>query len=166
MTQRGVVEAIFVAPGGGEAMQSMDDVHAEPGGLVGDRYMTRRGYWTGVDECEVTLIEGEAVDGILDEYGVHVLAGEHRRNIVTRGVDLRGLAGRRFKVGDAAFEYDRPRPPCRYIASITESGMTRALAARRGGICARVVDAGLIRVGDAIEVVASQTGRRLVSKWF
>jgi MOSC domain-containing protein YiiM len=82
-----------------------------------------------------------------------VAHGEHRRNLVTRGVDLRGLAGWRFRVGEAVFHYDRPRPPCRYIEGLTQPGMTRALAARRGGICARVVESGLIRVGDTIELI-------------
>ena len=36
--------------------------------------------------------------------------------------------------------------------------MTRALAARRGGICARVVDSGLVRAGDEIEVLAAEPG--------
>jgi MOSC domain-containing protein YiiM len=61
---------------------------------------------------------------------------------------------------------DRPRPPCRYVGSITEPGMTRALAARRGGIFACVVEAGLIRVGDAVAVVAASPCRTLLTKWF
>jgi MOSC domain-containing protein YiiM len=122
-------------------------------GLEGDRYATRQGYWTDVDECQVTLIAGEDLDGITASSGVAVQDGQHRRNIVTRGVDLRGLAGRTFRIGEATFVYDRPRPPCRYIEALTEPGMTRALAARRGGICARVVESGLLRTGDQIEVL-------------
>jgi MOSC domain-containing protein YiiM len=71
---------------------------------------------------------------------------------VTRGLDLMNLYGRTFTVGDAVLSFDRPRPPCRYIASITEPGMTRALGARRGGICARVVQSAVIRVGDEIVI--------------
>lgn len=148
------VERVFVAPAGGEAMRPVDAVQAVAGqGLDGDRYATRRGYWTDVDECQVTLIAAEDLDAITESSGVDVQDGQHRRNIVTRGVDLRALAGRTFRIGEATFAYDRPRPPCRYIESITESGMTRALAARRGGICARVVEGGLIRTGDEIEVL-------------
>jgi hypothetical protein len=84
--------------------------------------------------------------------------GQHRRNIVTRGVDLRSLAGRRFRIGQAVFRYDRPRPPCRYIQSVSEPGMTRALTARRGGICAQVVQGGEVRLGDAVTVVEDAAG--------
>jgi MOSC domain-containing protein YiiM len=148
------VEQVFVAPAGGEAMRSVDAVQAVAGrGLDGDRYATRRGYWTDVDECQVTLIAAEDLDAITESSGVDVQDGQHRRNIVTRGVDLRALAGRTFRIGEATFAYDRPRPPCRYIESITEPGMTRALAARRGGICARVIESGVVRPGDELEVL-------------
>jgi MOSC domain-containing protein YiiM len=159
----GTVEAIFVAPAGGAPMAAVAEVRAVAGrGLEGDRYMTRRGYWTDVDECQVTLIRGEDLEAITAGSGVSVAHGEHRRNLVTRGVDLRGLAGWRFRIGEAVLVYDRPRPPCRYIESITEPGMTRALAARRGGICARVVESGLIRVGDEIELLEQETRSRPV----
>ena len=92
------------------------------------------GYWTDVDECQVTLIEGEILDRIGD---VKVQSGEHRRNIVTRGVTLMKLVGKRFRVGEAELIFDRPRPPCGYIQTITEMGMTRALGGFSGGICAR-----------------------------
>ncbi|HEV8623988.1 MAG TPA: MOSC domain-containing protein [Acidimicrobiia bacterium] len=155
----GTVERVFVAMAGGEAMQAVDEVQAVAGrGLDGDRYATRRGYWTDIDECQVTLIQGEDLDAVAGSAGVAVEDGQHRRNIVTRGVDLRALAGRRFRIGDATFTYDRPRPPCRYIESLTEPGMTRALAARRGGICARVVESGLVRPGDAIELLPADDG--------
>ena len=77
-------------------------------------------------------------------------------------MELRALAGATFTVGEASFSYDRPRPPCRYIESITQPGMTRALAARRGGICVRVVGSGVLRVGD--ELVVGDVSR--VSAWF
>jgi MOSC domain-containing protein YiiM len=150
----GTVERVFVAGAGGEAMRPVDAVQAVAGrGLDGDRYATRRGYWTDVDECQVTLIRSEDLDGVTASSGVAVQDGQHRRNIVTRDVDLRALAGRTFRIGEATFAYDRPRPPCRYIESITEPGMTRALAARRGGICVRVIESGLVRTGDEIEVL-------------
>ena len=148
----GTIEAVFVAAAGGQPMRRVDEVWAVAGrGLEGDRYATRSGYWTDVDECQVTLIQAEDLDAITAGKGPAVGDGQHRRNIVTRGVDLRSLAGWRFRVGEAVLHYDRPRPPCRYIEGLTEPGMTRALAARRGGICARVVESGLIRVGDTIE---------------
>jgi MOSC domain-containing protein YiiM len=149
----GIVDTIFIAGKGGEGMQKATQVEAEPGcGLRGDRYCERTGYWTGVDECQVTLIQSEDLEAIEQTTGIQVKNGEHRRNIVTRNIDLQNLEGKRFRIGTTVLEYDRPRPPCSYIQSITQPGMTRALLGR-GGICARVVTGGLIKPGDKITVV-------------
>ena len=144
------IEAIFIAPMGGEAMQPVTEVTALARcGLEGDRYCRRTGYWTNVDECEATFIQSEHLDEIARAAGINTRNGEHRRNIVTRGIQLESLRGRRFQIGEAVLEYDRPRPPCSYIEGLTEPGMTRALMGR-GGICARVVRSGKMCVGDAI----------------
>jgi MOSC domain-containing protein YiiM len=150
----GAVREIYLTAEGGAPMEQVAEVQAVAGrGLEGDRYAERKGYWTNVDECQVTLIEEEGLDEIRASSEVQVSKGEHRRNIITRGVRLLDLVGRRFKVGEAIFEFDRPRPPCRYIQSRSEHGMTKALGRNRGGICARVVQSGAIRAGDAIEVL-------------
>ena len=150
----GTVEEIYVAPEGNVDMRRVAEVRAlVGGGLEGDRYCKGTGFWTKFgDVCEVTLIEAEDLEEIRDEAGLNVLNGEHRRNIITRGVRLGELAGTRFKVGEAVLEYDRPRPPCRHVQELTEPGMTKALR-RRGGICAHVVEGGAIRAEDAIEVL-------------
>lgn len=147
------IEKIYVAPKGGVAMTRVNQVEALAGcGLEGDRYCGRTGFWTGVDECQVTLIAAEDLENVQRTSGVRVDNGEHRRNLITRGIELESLSGKRFQVGEATLEYDRPRPPCSYIQSITEPGMTKALVGR-SGICARVVESGLIQDDDPIEVL-------------
>jgi MOSC domain-containing protein YiiM len=101
--------------------------------------------------CEVTLISSEDLDYIQSELGIRVKGGEHRRNIVTRGIRLEDLRRKRFRIGEALLEYDRSRPPCRHVQDLSEPGMTRALKGR-GGICARVVEGGKIRARDTIGV--------------
>ena len=149
----GAVVKIFITPAGGDTMQRVEEIEALAGcGLRGDRYCKRSGYWTDVDECEVTLIEAECLEEIRAKTGINVEDGEHRRNLVTRGVRLDDLLGKRFQVGKAVLEYDRPRPPCGHVETLTEAGMTRALI-NRGGICARVVASGTIRPNDPIVVL-------------
>jgi MOSC domain-containing protein YiiM len=150
---KGVVEGIFVTDEGSAAMERVEEVRTVEGcGIEGDRYCEGTGFWTRYgDVCQVTLIEGEDLDYIEEELGIRVKAGEHRRNIITRGIRLADLRRKRFRVGEAVLEYDRPRPPCRHVQDLSEPGMTRALRGR-GGICARVITAGLIRTRDAIEV--------------
>ena len=148
-----VVEGIYITGDGSAAMERVEEVRTVEGcGIEGDRYCEGTGFWTNYgDVCQVTLISGEDLDYIERELGIGVANGEHRRNIVTRGVDLGGLRRKRFRVGEALLEYDRPRPPCRHVQDLTERGMTRALKGR-GGICARVIEGGAIRSRDVIEV--------------
>lgn len=152
MEKLGTVEEIFVTGEGSAAMESVGEVETVEGrGIKGDRYYEGTGFWVQYgDVCQVTLIEGEHLDEI-EAHGLDIRSGQHRRNIVTRGVNLVGLRGKRFKVGEVVLEYDRSRPPCKHVQDLSERGMTRALR-NRGGICARVVQAGPIRPGDAIEV--------------
>jgi MOSC domain-containing protein YiiM len=146
------VEDIFVTSEGSAPMQRVTEVTVtESRGIEGDRYAEGTGFWTQYgDVCEVTLIQGEHLDEISAQ-GLAVGDGEHRRNIVVRGVDLLGLRGREFRVGGATVRYDRSRPPCRHVQDMSEPGMTRALR-NRGGICVRVVEGGTIRTGDEVEV--------------
>ena len=150
---KGIVEGIFVTGQGSAAMARVEEVRTIEGcGIEGDRYCEGTGFWTRYgDVCQVTLIEGEDLDYIEGELGLRIKNGEHRRNIITRGIKLTDLRRKRFRVGETLLEYDRSRPPCKHVQDLSEPGMTRALRGR-GGICARVIRAGRIRAQDAIEV--------------
>ncbi len=150
---KGKIEKIYVTPAGGQAMEAVREAHALTGrGLQGDRYCEKTGHWSRWDECEVTLIQAEHLEAIQRTTGIRVERGEHRRNLVTRGIELEQWMGKRFRVGEAVLVFVRPRPPCSYIESITQPGMTRALVGR-SGICARVLESGTIRPDDPILVL-------------
>jgi hypothetical protein len=73
------IEAIFISRKGGEAMPRVSEINAIAGrGLEGDRYAGGTGYYSPHDVCELTLIEGEVLDGIKTEYGLHV-QGDSRK---------------------------------------------------------------------------------------
>ncbi len=78
-----------------------------PGGplLRGDRTLgpLRQG-------VRVTFIAAEDLEAIERETGVRVKNGEHRRNVVMRGMNLRALRDKRFRVGEALFEYRKYYP--------------------------------------------------------
>jgi len=150
----GTVEQLFVAPENGEPMVEQRSVDVIEGGLVGDRYLRGTGYYSPYDVCEVTLLEAEAIETIRDEFGIDLRDGRHRRNVVTRGVELHDLLGTTFRIGTAELRGTRPRPPCAHVEAVAgEDGVARALGDGRGGICARVISPGTISVDDSIEIV-------------
>ena len=150
----GSVEGIYIAPRGGARAGRVGTARALEGrGLEGDRYSEGTGHWSRFGRaCEVTLVEAEDLEAMEREAGVRVMDGEHRRNLVTRGLDLAGLRRKRFRIGEAILEYQKPCSICRYVERLTEPGMTEALKGR-GGICARVVEGSTIREGDPITVL-------------
>ena len=150
----GVIEAIYIAREQGVPVERLEEVEALKGcGLEGDRYCSGTGHWSRFGrDCEVTFVEAEDLDRIQAETGLRLKNGEHRRNVVTRGVKLGDLHRVRFRVGEAIFGYGKPCSVCRHIERVTETGMTRALKGR-GGMCAKVIQGGRIRPGDAVVVL-------------
>ena len=157
-----LVEAIYIADVAGAGMRRLKEVVAvAKQGLAGDRYLRGEGHYSPMeDTCEVTLIEAEALERMGAKFGVHVGDGQHRRNIVTRGVVHAELRGRRFAVGGVVMEFDRSRPPCGYLQRITEPGMTKAMG-EGAGICACILEGGVIREGDGILLLPGESSRRV-----
>ena len=83
-------------------MTVVPHVLALPGlGLDGDRYSSGVGSFSkSPADNELTLIEVETIEYIAREYGVTLLLGEHRRNIVTRNIDLNALVGVKIKLAE------------------------------------------------------------------
>jgi MOSC domain-containing protein YiiM len=82
-----------------------------------------------------------------------VTAEDARRNVVTRGVDLDALVGRRFRIGDVECFGQRLCEPCAHLERLTardgKPGTLRALV-HRGGLRADVLGDGEIAVGDEV----------------
>lgn len=154
------LEALFISPARGLPMQRVSSALAVAGrGLDGDRYALGTGYYSGRYDCEVTLIDGEVLDRISQEDGISIRRGEHRRNLVTRGLALRSLVGQRLRIGDVLLEYHRPRPPCDYLQRLTVPGMTKSLG-RGAGIGMSVLEGGQLCEGMEIEVMPMPANRR------
>jgi MOSC domain-containing protein YiiM len=136
-------------------MVSVSEIRAVPGqGLEGDRSFRKTGThstWPGTGR-EVTLVEAEASEAIARESGIVLAPGASRRNITTRGVPLNHLVGRRFRVGEVMLEGVRLCEPCGHLESLTQAGVREGLI-HRGGLRARILRKGLIRVGDPVQPV-------------
>jgi MOSC domain-containing protein YiiM len=98
------------------------------------------------------MIAQEHLEDIMSETGLDLANGRHRRNLVTRNIDLNALIGRRFQIGSAGFAFARQRPPCLYLQRITEPGMARALVGR-GCIGVHCFKSGTIREIDQIAIL-------------
>lgn len=151
----GLLRGIWISATARKPLVSVAEVRAVPDrGLEGDRYFFAKGSfsrWPGTGRA-VSLIAQEALEAIHTEHGIDLQEGRSRRNLVTSGIDLADLQGRRFRIGTAVFRGVRPCAPCQYLERITVAGVFAALK-DRGGFRADVIAEGILHVGDAIELL-------------
>jgi MOSC domain-containing protein YiiM len=132
----GVVEAITITDTPDALPDAVQHVRATAGaGLEGEYHH------------DITLIAAEV---IADDPEVPIDHAESRRNVLTRGIDLNALVGRRFRVGTVECVGTELAEPCRRLEKLnSEQRLLRHLA-HRAGLRADVVSDGEIAVGDSV----------------
>ncbi|HUM06612.1 MAG TPA: MOSC domain-containing protein [Terriglobales bacterium] len=147
----GKIESIHIASAPKEPVRALDHAVLIPGvGVEGDRYALKQGtFYKPEPDFELTLIEAEAIEALKRDYDVELVAGEARRNIVTRGVALNHLVGREFTIGNVRIRGIRLCEPCDHLQQVTGKQLIKGLR-HRGGLRAQILSPGTIRVGDAI----------------
>lgn len=115
-------------------------------GLVGDRYLG------GSGKRAVTLIQAEHLPAIAALSGhAQVDPATLRRNLVVAGIPLIALKDRRFRIGDVLLEGTGECDPCSRMEAALGPGGFNAMRGH-GGLTARVLEGGHIRLGDAVIV--------------
>jgi len=146
------VLAIYVSPKRLAPMEARDSVRAVAGtGIEGDHRFDPTGEIAKKKGPgrEITLIEIEAVEAVFRDYKIQLGADQTRRNVITRGIALNHFIGKEFRVGDLRLQGVELCEPCARLESMTQKGVKEALI-HRGGIRARILEGGTLRVGDAI----------------
>jgi MOSC domain len=145
----GVIELICVAAAAGEPMQPLAAVRALPGrGLEGDRHVSGTGTFpSGVAGSAITMIEAE----VCESFDPPLVPDEHRRNLVTRGIELNGLVGREFTIGAVRCRGMRLCEPCTVVERYARQPVLRPLV-HRGGLRVDILGDGDVRVGDEVRV--------------
>lgn len=145
LPRAGRVEFIGVRAARGVPVQAVDAVQAVAGrGLVGDRYSG------GSGKRGVTLVQAEHLPVIAALAGLPVVdPATLRRNLVVAGIPLLALKGRLFRIGGVLLEGTGPCDPCSKMEAALGEGGYNAMRGH-GGLCARIVEGGVIRLGDAV----------------
>ena len=145
LPRAGKVEWIGLRPARDTPMQAVESVEASTGGgLAGDRYAG------GSGKRGITLIQAEHLAVIAALSGHEAIAAETlRRNLVVSGIPLVALKGRRFRIGDVLLEGTDDCDPCSRMEAALGPGGYNAMRGM-GGLCARILEGGSLRVGDAV----------------
>lgn len=149
----GRVEAIVVRGDPCHPARQVDTTHALAGiGLADDR-LGQRGE-AELSTRQVTLIQHEHLPVIATLAGVaSVDVGALRRNLVVSGINLLALKNARIQVGEALLEVVGPCHPCSRMEEAIGPGGYAAMRGH-GGMTARVVEAGAIRIGDSVRALS------------
>ncbi|HRP71346.1 MAG TPA: MOSC domain-containing protein [Luteimonas sp.] len=144
----GQVRWIGLRPARDVAMHEVGSAEATAGaGLSGDRYAG------GSGKRGVTLIQAEhlAVIAALSGHAA-VAPATLRRNLVVEGIPVAALKGHRFRIGEVLLEGSDDCDPCSRMEAALGPGGYNAMRGM-GGLCARILEGGTLRVGDAVHWV-------------
>ena len=141
----GRLDWIGLRPARDVPMREVESADAQVGGgLQGDRYAG------GSGKRGITLIQAEHLPVIAALSGHALIApATLRRNLLVSGIPLVALKGRRFRIGDVLLEGTDDCDPCSRMEAALGPGGYNAMRGM-GGLCARILEGGSLRVGDAV----------------
>jgi MOSC domain-containing protein YiiM len=150
LPQQGRLEWIGLRPARRETLRSVPEAEAETDRhLQGDHARPKPG-----GKRQITLIQQEHLGAVAGFLGLSepVAPGRLRRNLVVSGLNLLALKNRRVCIGeDVVLEITGECHPCSRMEEELGPGGYNAMRGH-GGLTARIVQGGRLRVGDAVRV--------------
>ena len=119
-------------------------------GVIGDRHF---------DEYndpynQLTLIEAENIDYYNTKYGLDIPYKDFRRNVVTKGIQLNDLIGKKIKIGNVEVEGIDLCRPCRHLTEVLNQSNILKEFLRRGGLRCQILNSSKINIDDEIKVIS------------
>ena len=118
-------------------------------GVVGDRHFDE----FNDPYCQLSLIESENIDFYNSKYNLNIPYVDFRRNIITKGIRLNDLIGKKFLVGNVKVEGIDLCRPCRHLTEILSQENILKEFLRKGGLRCQILSSSMINVGDNIKVL-------------
>ena len=117
-------------------------------GVVGDRHFKE----FNDPYNQLSLIESENIDYYNIKYGLNIPYIDFRRNIITKGIRLNDLIGKKFLVGEVELEGIDLCRPCRHLCELLDQDNIIKEFLRRGGLRCQILSSSSIEVGNKIKV--------------
>ncbi len=151
LPQKGKVDWIGLRPSKRAELSSVKDVKVDlEQGLIGDHYGKAGG------NRQVTLIQAEHLETVAKILQTDTIdPGLTRRNIVVSGINLLALKDQHFQIGEVILEMTGFCYPCSRMEENLGPGGYNAMRGH-GGILAKVIQGGTIRVGDAVGLLVKK----------
>ena len=119
-------------------------------GVVGDRHFDNY----NDPYCQLSLIEAENIDEYNLKFGLNIPYLDFRRNIITKGIKLNDLVGKKLSIGNAEVEGIDLCRPCRHLTEMLDQENILKEFLRKGGLRCQILSSSKIKVGDSIKVLS------------
>ena len=119
-------------------------------GVVGDRHFNDY----NDPYCQLSLIEAENIDEYNLKFGLNIPYLDFRRNIITKGIKLNDLVGKKLSIGNVEVEGIDLCRPCRHLTDMLDQENILKEFLRKGGLRCQILSSSKIKVGDTIKVLS------------
>ena len=118
-------------------------------GVVGDRHFKE----FNDPYNQISLIESENIDHYNIKYGLNIPYIDFRRNIVTKGIQLNDLVGKKILVGNVKLEGVDLCRPCRHLSEVLGQENIIKEFLRGGGLRCQILTSSSIKINDKISIL-------------
>ena len=118
-------------------------------GIIGDRHFKE----FNDPYNQLSLIESENIDYYNIKYSLNIPYINFRRNVVTKGIQLNDLVGKKILVGNVELEGIDLCRPCRHLTEVLGQDNIIKEFLRRGGLRCQILSSSGIKIGDQIKVL-------------
>jgi len=133
-----------------QKIQEVDKIELLSGkGILGDRHF----HENNDIRNQVTLIESENVDYYNNKFKTNHLYVDFRRNVVTKGIQLNNLVGKKLLIGNVKVQGHDLCRPCKHLEETLKGKDVIKEFLRRGGLRCEILNSGIITIGDEIKVI-------------
>ena len=118
-------------------------------GIVGDRHFNEY----NDPYCQLSLIESENIDYYNTKYGLNIPYTDFRRNVITKGINLNNLIGKKLQIGNVKVEGVDLCRPCKHLTEMLNQENIVKEFLRRGGLRCQILSSSSISIGDEIKIL-------------
>jgi len=118
-------------------------------GIINDRHF--KDYNDPLNQ--LSIIEGENIDEYNLKNKLNIPYLNFRRNIVTRGIKLNDLVGKKISIGSVKLEVLDLCSPCRHLSEKLSRNDIIKEFLRKGGIRCQIMNDGKISLSDQIKII-------------
>jgi len=130
-----------------EEVKSIEAVSGK--GIAGDRYF--HDFNDGIKQ--ITLIEKENIDYYNKKNNLKIPYIDFRRNVITEGIKLNELVGKKIKIGEVTLLGNDLCRPCKHLEeALNRSDIIKEFL-RKGGLRCEILKSGKINLNETIETL-------------